>query len=167
MTGASTTATQRKFECSLDTVGAIIAPGCGTLHAIRVHPVDGGDARRRIGPMTATVLIVDDHAMFRAMTRRMLGAQGYEVVGEADTAAAAVEAVNRLRPDIVLLDVQLPDRDGFAVAEQLASGEVTPTVVLISSRDASSYRQRLSDSPARGFLPKSELTAAALSALVA
>src|SRR5262249_25930615 len=76
-------------------------------------------------------------------------------------------AVNRLRPDIVLLDVQLPDRDGFAVAEQLARGEVRPTVVLISSRDASSYRQRLIDSPARGFLPKSELTAAAFSALVA
>ena len=132
-----------------------------------MHPVDGGGARRTIGPMAATVLIVDDHAMFRAMARRMLDAQGYDVVGEADTAAGAVDAVDRLRPNIVLLDVQLPDRDGFAVAEQLARGEVRPTIVLISSRDASSYRQRLSDSPARGFLPKSELTAAAFSALVA
>jgi DNA-binding NarL/FixJ family response regulator len=117
--------------------------------------------------MPATVLIVDDHAMFRAMARRMLETQGYEVVGEADTAAAAVGAVTRLRPDIVLLDVQLPDLDGFAVAEQLARRERVPTIVLISSRDASSYRRRLSDSPARGFLPKSELTAAAFSALVA
>lgn len=167
MTGTSTTATHRKIECSLDTASAIIAPVCGALHAIRVHPVDGGGARRTICSMAATVLIVDDHAMFRAMARRMLDAQGYDVVGEADTAAAAVDAVTRLRPNIVLLDVQLPDRDGFAVAEQLARGEVRPTVVLISSRDASSYRQRLSDSPARGFLPKSELTAAAFSALVA
>jgi DNA-binding NarL/FixJ family response regulator len=117
--------------------------------------------------MPATVLIVDDHAMFRALARRMLEAHGYEVVGEADTGAAAVHAVTRMHPDIVLLDVQLPDLDGFAVAEQLARFEPMPAIVLISSRDASSYRRRLGESPVRGFLAKSELTGPALSALVA
>lgn len=118
--------------------------------------------------MAATILIVDDHATFRALARRMLEANGYEVVGEAIDGASALEAVPRLRPRIVLLDVQLPDIDGFAVAERLLVGaDDPPAVVLVSSRDAWSYRRRLADSSARGFLAKSELTAPALAALVA
>ena len=116
--------------------------------------------------MPVTVLIVDDHATFRTLTRRMLETQGYEVVGEADSGAGALDAVARLRPAAVLLDVQLPDLDGFAVTEQLARAEHPPVVSLISSRDASAYRRRLSGSPARGFLAKSELTGAAFAALV-
>jgi len=117
--------------------------------------------------MPGTVLIVDDHATFRALARRMLEAHGYEVVGEADSAAAALDAVARLSPTVVLLDVQLPDVDGFAVTEELARGEHPPAVVLVSSRDASAYRRRVSGSPARGFLAKSELTGAAFATLVA
>lgn len=132
----------------------------------RVHPVDGAGRERTIGPMAATLLIVDDHARFRALARRMLEAHGYEVVGEAETGNAALEAARRLRPAVVLLDVQLPDVDGFAVAEELARGEHVPAIVLVSSRDASAYRRRLSDSPALGFLAKSELSGAALTALV-
>lgn len=117
--------------------------------------------------MPATVLIVDDHATFRTLARRMLEAHGYEVVGEADSGAGALDAAARLRPGAVLLDVQLPDLDGFAVTEQLVRGEQPPAVVLVSSRDASAYRRRLGDSPARGFLAKSELTGAAFATLVA
>jgi DNA-binding NarL/FixJ family response regulator len=117
--------------------------------------------------MAATVLIVDDHARFRALARKMLEAHGYEVVGEADDGASALAACSRLRPTVVLLDVQLPDTDGFALAERLVALEDPPAVVLISSRDASAYRRRLADSPARGFLPKSELTGPAVAALVA
>jgi DNA-binding NarL/FixJ family response regulator len=116
--------------------------------------------------MPATVLIVDDHATFRALARRMLETHGYEVVGEAQDGASAVAATSRLSPNVVLLDVQLPDTDGFAIAETLVAGDDPPAVVLISSRDASAYRRRLADSPARGFLAKSELTGPALAALI-
>ena len=117
--------------------------------------------------MAATVLIVDDHATFRALARRMLEAYGYQVVGEAQDGASAVAATSRLHPSVVLLDIHLPDTDGFAVAEALVAGEDPPAVVLISSRDASAYRRRLADTPARGFLAKSELTGPAFAALVA
>jgi DNA-binding NarL/FixJ family response regulator len=117
--------------------------------------------------MAATVLIVDDHATFRSLARRMLEAYGYDVVGEADDGASALDEVSRLRPSVVLLDVQLPDIDGFAVAERLVTRDDPPAIVLISSRDASAYRRRLASSPARGFLAKSELTGPAFAALVA
>ena len=86
--------------------------------------------------MVTTVLIVDDHADFRAFARVLLEAGGFEVVGEAGDGAAALAAARELRPALVLLDVQLPDRDGFAVCERLAAGDAPPVVVLTSSRDA-------------------------------
>jgi len=112
-----------------------------------------------------TVLIVDDHAAFRASARALLEAEGFKVVGEAADGAEAVEAVAVLRPAIVLLDVQLPDLDGLAVAEQLAAAPDAPAVVLISSRDAATYGPRLQATPARGFIPKSGLSGEALAAL--
>lgn len=117
--------------------------------------------------MAATVLIADDHATFRALACRMLESHGYDVVGEAHDGGSALEAIARLHPDVVLLDVQLPDVDGFAVAERLAAGGEPPVVVLVSSRDKAAYRRRLAETSARGFLAKSELTGAALAALVA
>ena len=116
--------------------------------------------------MGLSILIVDDHAGFRSFARSLLEADGFEVVGEAEDGAAAIEAWLRLRPAIVLLDVQLPDTDGFDVAERLAEQVDPPRVVLVSSRSESSYRRRLAVTPARGFIPKDELTGAALSALV-
>jgi DNA-binding NarL/FixJ family response regulator len=116
--------------------------------------------------MRPTVLIVDDHAAFRASARALLQAEGFDVVGEAADGAGAVEAVALLRPEIVLLDVQLPDLDGLAVAEQLAAVPDAPAVVLISSRDAAAYGSRLRTTPARGFIPKSGLSGEALAALV-
>jgi DNA-binding NarL/FixJ family response regulator len=116
--------------------------------------------------MRPTVLIVDDHAAFRASARALLEAEGFDVVGEAADAAGAVEAVAVLRPEIVLLDIQLPDLDGLAVAEQLARAEDAPVVVLISSRDAAAYGPRLHQAPARGFIPRSGLSGEALAALI-
>jgi DNA-binding NarL/FixJ family response regulator len=117
--------------------------------------------------MTATtLLIVDDHEQFRAFARGLLAAEGFDVVGEAADGSSAIDAVRNLAPAIVLLDVALPDLDGFAVCERLAAGAAPPVVVLTSSRDAASYRRRLRTSSARGFIHKSELSGARLAAMV-
>jgi DNA-binding NarL/FixJ family response regulator len=117
-------------------------------------------------PVSFTVLIVDDHAGFRAIARALLEAEGFDVVGEAEDGAAALLAAGQLRPQVVLLDIQLPDLDGFDVADRLARAGKPPAVVLVSTRDISSYRRRLAKSPVRGFIPKNELTGSAVSALV-
>jgi DNA-binding NarL/FixJ family response regulator len=117
-------------------------------------------------PVTS-VLIVDDHAAFRAAAARMLEAAGFSIVGEAATGAEAIAAVAERSPEVVLLDVQLPDRDGISVAEHLSVQPTPPRVVLISGRDPAVYGQRLARAPARGFVPKSRLTAARLAELVA
>jgi DNA-binding NarL/FixJ family response regulator len=112
------------------------------------------------------ILIVDDHEGFRAVARTMLEADGFDVVGEAADGAGAVAAVSRLRPGVVLLDVHLPDMDGFAVSVRLAALAAPPTVVLISSRPIADLRRRVAASPVAGFLAKHELSGAALSAIV-
>src|SRR4051812_13961335 len=119
-----------------------------------------------MGAVRGTVLIVDDHAGFRAGARALLAADGFDVVGEAADGEAAVQAVHRLQPDIVLLDIQLPGLDGFAVAERLAGDSHRPAVVLISSRDVSAFRRRLATSPARGFIAKGELSGECLASLL-
>jgi DNA-binding NarL/FixJ family response regulator len=113
-----------------------------------------------------TVLIVDDHDGFRESARALLEAEGFAVVGDAADGVEAVAKVARLRPDVVLLDVQLPDVDGFVVAGRLAAVPDPPRVVLISSRDAAAYGPRVDAAPVCGFLAKRELSGAALAALV-
>ena len=116
--------------------------------------------------MARTVLIVDDHAPFRTLARALLQLEGFEVVGEAADARSALDAVRRLQPSVVLLDIQLPDLDGFEVARRLAQAGDPAAIVLVSSRDLSAYRRRLAESPARGFIAKSDLSGAAVAALV-
>lgn len=116
--------------------------------------------------MTWSVLIVDDHDGFRAGARALLEADGFEVVGEAADSESAVEQARRLRPQVVLLDIQLPGIDGFAVADQLAAEPSPPAVVLISSRGKSAFRDRLAVAPARGFITKSEFTGECLASLL-
>jgi DNA-binding NarL/FixJ family response regulator len=113
-----------------------------------------------------TVLIVDDHPTFRATARQLLEAEGFDVVGEAGDGAAAFACVDRLKPDLVLLDVQLPDLDGFEIALRLLADDGCPEVVLISSRDASEYGAVVQDCGARGFIPKAELSGRRLAALL-
>ena len=113
-----------------------------------------------------TVLIVDDHAEFRQSAGALLEAEGFAVIAEAADGDEAIAAVERVRPQIVLLDVQLPGVDGFAVAERLAAGRDPPVVVLISSREAAAYGPRLQAAAAHGFIPKRELSGSALAALV-
>ena len=116
--------------------------------------------------MGKTVLIVDDHPSFRASARRMLEADGYEVVGEAADGTSAIDATRELQPDLVLLDIRLPDVDGFQVAERLAANGAAPAIVLTSSRDRSDFGSELDFGPAHGFIPKSELTAEAIALLI-
>jgi DNA-binding NarL/FixJ family response regulator len=114
-----------------------------------------------------SVLIVDDHPSFRAGASALLRAEGYEVVGEAADGESAIRAAEALRPDLVLLDVQLPDLDGFEVAARLRALDPAPEVVLTSSRDGRDFGSLVAASGARGFVPKAELSGAALAALLA
>jgi DNA-binding NarL/FixJ family response regulator len=115
-----------------------------------------------------TILVVDDHPGFRATARRLLERDGWTVVGEAEDGAAALAAAQALTPDVVLLDIGLPDIDGFAVAERLvAAGDVGPAVVLISSREREAFGGRVSASSALGFVAKGDLDGPELRALVA
>jgi DNA-binding NarL/FixJ family response regulator len=112
------------------------------------------------------VLIVDDHASFRSCTRTLLEEEGYDVVGEAADGESAVSLALELEPELVLLDIQLPDIDGFAVAERMLADHPRLQIVLVSSRDRSSYGPLIEDSGARGFLGKGDLSRDALERLL-
>jgi DNA-binding NarL/FixJ family response regulator len=114
-----------------------------------------------------SVLIVDDHPSFRASARRLLEAEGFNVVGEAADGQAAIAAALELKPDLVLLDVQLPDVDGFEVAARLAALGLPSAVVLTSSRNAAEYGPVVTETPMRGFIPKADLSGAVLTDLLA
>jgi DNA-binding NarL/FixJ family response regulator len=123
---------------------------CHDLHAMETAPT--------------TIVIVDDHPSFRRCARAVLEADGFAVVGEAEDGEGALTAIGALHPDAVLLDVQLPDMDGFAVLEQLRGAG--PAVVLVSSRDVSDYNGLISSSGARGFISKADLSGAAVRSLL-
>ena len=116
--------------------------------------------------MTATVLVVDDHPTFRRFARRLVRAAGFAVIGEAADGASALAAARELRPDVVLLDVLLPDMTGFEVVERLAADPAGPRVVLTSSRSASEYRAALARSSAHAFVSKGDLTVARVAEVV-
>jgi DNA-binding NarL/FixJ family response regulator len=113
-----------------------------------------------------TVLIVDDHSAFRSRAKRMLEAEGFEVVGEAADGASGVDAAKRLAPDVVLLDLQLPDSTGFDVAQAIAAERTPPAVVITSTREGDDYDDRARRCGARGFVAKAELSGAAIEQLL-
>jgi DNA-binding NarL/FixJ family response regulator len=108
--------------------------------------------------MGTSVLIVDDHAGFRAHARRLLECEGYRVVGEAVDCASAVLAAEKLGPELALVDVYLPDGDGFELTLRLVGLAAPPAVVLTSSRDGAELEPCVAECGARGFVPKSELS---------
>lgn len=117
--------------------------------------------------MSPTVLIVDDHAAFRAGARAVLEADGYDVVGEAPDGQAGIDAAALLHPDVVLLDVRLPDMDGFTVAGRLADDGCECAVIVTSSSDDPLYPERAQSSGARGFVAKHDVCGAAFDRILA
>jgi DNA-binding NarL/FixJ family response regulator len=118
---------------------------------------------RRMGPR---VVIVDDHARFRTTARRALERDGWTVIGEAADGASALRTAQALEPDVVLLDVGLPDMSGLEVARRLRDAAPHLAVVVVSTRDSADYRELALTNGARGFLPKADLTGKALAALL-
>jgi DNA-binding NarL/FixJ family response regulator len=120
----------------------------------------------KILAMARTVLIVDDHPSFRTSVRRVLEDAGYEVIGEAEDGTSGVDAARALCPSLVLLNVQLPDMNGFEIAARLVELDNPPTVVLTSSREGAEFTEMVTRSGASGFVPKAELSGHALAELV-
>ena len=118
------------------------------------------------GEMALRVLIVDDHPGFRARARALLESEGFEVVGEAGSGADGVRTARELAPDVVLLDIQLPDTDGFAVASTVTGEDGGVQVVLTSSRDGSDFGALVGSCGACGFIAKAELSGARVAALL-
>ncbi|HEY1367715.1 MAG TPA: response regulator transcription factor [Gaiellaceae bacterium] len=112
------------------------------------------------------VLVVDDHPSFRRCARALLTAEGFEVVGEAPDGVSGLALAAELEPELVLLDVQLPDLDGFEVASRLLARDPTVAIVLVSSRDRGEYGPLIEQSGARGFVSKGDLSGAALERLL-
>ena len=113
-----------------------------------------------------SVLIVDDHAAFRAIAREILARSGFDVIGEAADGELALRAATRLHPQVVVLDVQLPGINGFEVSRRLLAGPRPPVVVLVSTAEAGDYGRRIGESGAIGFITKSSLSGDTLHALL-
>lgn len=130
--------------------------GSATTNATPGEPADPNER----------VLIVDDHESYRQIARQILTAGGLLVVGEAADGAEAIQACEALHPNIVVLDIQLPDIDGFTVATTLASLADAPAVVLVSSRSRTDYGSRIEDCGAQGYIAKAELSGDAIRRLI-
>ena len=115
--------------------------------------------------MSITTLVVDDHAGFRTSAGVLLQMDGFEVVGEAADGAAAISAAESLRPEFVLLDVQLPDSEGFDVFREILAKGFCKQIVLVSSRDESDHGDSVARSGALGFVPKAGLSGDRIRAL--
>jgi DNA-binding NarL/FixJ family response regulator len=129
------------------------------MSVLQREPVENAQQGRR-------VLVVDDHESFRRCASELLSSEGYQVVGEAPDGATALALAATLRPELVLLDIQLPDIDGFAVSEALLAANPELKIVLVSSRDRSTYGPRIETSGAAGFIAKADLSVAELERLI-
>jgi two-component system nitrate/nitrite response regulator NarL len=129
-------------------------------------------SRRHPEGMGLRCLIVDDSAPFLRAARRLLEREGIAVVGTASSTAEALQRANELRPDLVLVDVDLGPESGFDLVRQLdrafrsGQGEGKPAIVLISGHAEEDLEELIAESPAAGFLAKSSLSASAIQAVI-
>ena len=117
--------------------------------------------------MRRRILVIDDNTAFRRALGQVLDTESFVVIAGAATGESGVQLAREHKPDLVVVDVQLPDTDGFSVAEQLAGLDLTLEVILTSGLDRSDLGALVTDSSARGFIPKDELSVAAIEALLA
>lgn len=150
------------MSCVLITVPGSVVRNVGTASRIELWPTYA-----EYLDVPPTILIVDDHAAFRAVVRAVLEADGYDVIGEAPDGLAGLCAARRLKPDIILLDVRLPDMDGFSVADELTADGSGRAVVVTSSCEDPLYPARAQSSGALGFIAKHDVCGAALNRLLA
>ena len=136
------------------------------MYRVGAEPLEG-QRKMTSKEATTSVVLADDHAVVRQGLKRLINrAPDLKVIGEASDGRGGLEAAAALSPDVVLLDIGLPDVDGFEVADRLAASGASPSIVLISSRDPETYRQRIDSSAAVAFLAKHELDGGVLRALV-
>lgn len=141
-----------------------VFPVVSGRHACQ-HPHMHDRQPRASAPRAQTVLVVDDHDGFRARMRRLFERHGYRVIDAADGASAIAGATSG-SPDLALLDVHLPDMDGFAVARELRKGGMRGGILLTSTRVDSDYAERLRTCSADGFIDKADLSIGTITALL-
>ena len=157
--------TERSSPCPAAGIAAQISWGNPPPTGwVTPFPADG--VRYNMRAMRPTVLMVDDHDGFRTRARVMLEADGFDVVAEAATGEEAVALAADARPDVALVDLQLPDVDGFTVADRIRAAGTAQRIVLISGRELSDYGDRFESSTADSFIPKSELSGDRLRAVI-
>jgi len=120
-----------------------------------------------IAPVTGSVLLIDDDPAFRRLARQTLSGSGLTVVGEAATAAAGSAAARSLEPEVMLVDVGLPDGDGISLAGELSALPWGPRVVLTSVDPDAASPEEVRKSGAIGFVPKQDLPGSGLDMLMA
>jgi DNA-binding NarL/FixJ family response regulator len=114
-----------------------------------------------------SALLIDDDPSFRVLARRVLTGAGLEVVGEAEDVASGLAAAERLRPEVVLVDVGLPDGSGVDLARELAALPWRPRVVLTSVDPDAASDEEARAVGAGGFAPKADLPGAGVRLLLA
>jgi len=119
--------------------------------------------------MPLRCLIVDDSPRFLDAARSLLERQGITVVGSASNSAEALQRATELRPDVILIDIDLGGESGFEIARQLLreAGKSRSAVILISTHCEQDYAELIAASPALGFLPKAAVSAGAIQELLA
>jgi DNA-binding NarL/FixJ family response regulator len=121
-----------------------------------------GAARWQTDPVKLRCVIVDDDASFLKVAQSVLESDGLTVAGVASTCAEGIQRVEALRPDVVLIDIRLGAESGFDAARQLAARGHGAALIMISTHAREDYADLIAESPATGFLPKAELSAAAV-----